>query len=56
MVNFTIAGGTTMTFLYDTTLVRLSDGNEVQADALQNGDVFMANGDWLTVGSTPVVT
>lgn len=56
-VQFTIEGGATTRFADNAIIVQLNDGQKIQADALQDGDVFLIRrGDWATINSVPVVT
>jgi len=54
-VTFTVEAGT-MTVQNNNQMLVLDDGRKIQADALQNGDVFTANGSPVTVTSVPVVS
>lgn len=57
MVKFTIEGGASVSFHDNTQLVKLNDGRQVQADTLQNGDVFIIRRDtWAIINSEPVVS
>ncbi len=61
-VTFTNVGGSESRFHDDATPVKLNNGLTVRADALSNGDTWLARrpgpGDihWATIDSVPVVT
>lgn len=56
-VEFNNVGGSKTCFQDNAQPVKLNDGRTVQADALQNGDVFLIRrGEWETIDSVPVVT